>query len=159
MLPFLSPIPSHRPLSAKSHPASRQGSIRPFHKIATSGGIAAMSDMNNRIFGIQFHPEVTDTKEGKKILQNFLNISDCQRDWDPINIIEEIRKEVCASAEEKKSEKEVDLEMIKKCDEGNAPACIYLFNTLEDSSPKDAIEFLKKACAKKKSSECSKLEE
>jgi len=35
MLLFLSLIPSHRPLSVKSFPASRQGLIRPSHKIAT----------------------------------------------------------------------------------------------------------------------------
>ncbi len=65
-----------------------------FISIATSGGIAAMSKKNNRILGIQFHPEVVDTKEGKKILQNFLNISNCQKDWNPINLIHEIQKEV-----------------------------------------------------------------
>ncbi|MFH1200995.1 MAG: glutamine-hydrolyzing GMP synthase [bacterium] len=65
-----------------------------FISIATSGGIAAMSNKNNRVLGIQFHPEVIDTKEGKKILQNFLNISGCQKDWNPINLIHEIQKEV-----------------------------------------------------------------
>ncbi len=65
-----------------------------FSEIATSGGIAAMTDKGNRVMGIQFHPEVTDTKEGKKILQNFLNISACKKDWDPINLIHEIQKEV-----------------------------------------------------------------
>lgn len=65
-----------------------------FNSIATSGGIAAMSDKTNRILGIQFHPEVVHTKEGKKILQNFLNISDCQKDWNPVNLIHQIREEV-----------------------------------------------------------------
>ncbi|MBU0998693.1 glutamine-hydrolyzing GMP synthase [Patescibacteria group bacterium] len=65
-----------------------------FISIATSGGIAAMSSKNNRVLGIQFHPEVVNTKEGKKILQNFLNISNCQKDWNPINLIHEIQKEV-----------------------------------------------------------------
>jgi len=65
-----------------------------FDSIATSGGIAAMSDKNNRVMGIQFHPEVVNTKEGKKILQNFLDISGCKKDWDPINLIHEIQKEV-----------------------------------------------------------------
>ena len=65
-----------------------------FTSIATSPGISAMTDVNNRIMGIQFHPEVVDTKEGKKILQNFLDLSDCKKDWDPINLIHEIQKEV-----------------------------------------------------------------
>lgn len=65
-----------------------------FTSIATSGGVAAMTNKNNRVLGIQFHPEVVDTKEGKKILQNFLDLSGCKKDWDPINLIHEIQKEV-----------------------------------------------------------------
>ena len=65
-----------------------------FTSIATSGGIATMADKSNQVLGIQFHPEVVDTKKGKKILQNFLNISGCKKDWDPINLIHEIQKEV-----------------------------------------------------------------
>jgi GMP synthase (glutamine-hydrolysing) len=65
-----------------------------FISIATSGGIAAMSDKTNRVLGIQFHPEVVDTKEGKKILQNFLNLSGCAKDWNPKDLIREIQKEV-----------------------------------------------------------------
>lgn len=65
-----------------------------FTSIATSSGINAMSNKNNQVFGIQFHPEVIDTKEGKKILQNFLNISNCKNDWNPKNLIQEIQKEV-----------------------------------------------------------------
>ncbi len=65
-----------------------------FTSIATSDGISAMADMRNRVMGIQFHPEVVDTKEGKKILQNFLDVSGCKKDWDPINLIHQIQKEV-----------------------------------------------------------------
>ncbi|MES3031940.1 MAG: gamma-glutamyl-gamma-aminobutyrate hydrolase family protein, partial [Patescibacteria group bacterium] len=65
-----------------------------FTAIATSQGVAAMSNKNNTILGIQFHPEVVDTKEGKKILQNFLTLADCKKDWDPINLVHEIQQEV-----------------------------------------------------------------
>lgn len=65
-----------------------------FYSIASSSGIAAMSDKNNRVMGIQFHPEVVDTKEGKKILQNFLNISNCKKDWNPLDLVAQIQKEV-----------------------------------------------------------------
>ncbi|MFA6393108.1 MAG: glutamine-hydrolyzing GMP synthase [Candidatus Paceibacterota bacterium] len=65
-----------------------------FTSIATSGGIAAMTDENDRVMGIQFHPEVSDTKEGKKILQNFLNMGECISDWNPTDLINEIQKEV-----------------------------------------------------------------
>ncbi len=65
-----------------------------FTPIAKSGGFAAMTNKNNRMLGVQFHPEVADTKEGKKILQNFLNLANCQKDWDPVNLIHQIQKEV-----------------------------------------------------------------
>jgi len=65
-----------------------------FNAIATSGGCASMSDKNNRVMGIQFHPEVVNTKEGKKILRNFLDVGGCKKDWDPINLIHQIQKEV-----------------------------------------------------------------
>ncbi len=65
-----------------------------FISIAISGGISAMADMRNRVMGIQFHPEVINTKEGKKMLQNFLNMADCRKDWDPKNLIQQIQKEI-----------------------------------------------------------------
>ncbi|MFA6177525.1 MAG: glutamine-hydrolyzing GMP synthase [Candidatus Paceibacterota bacterium] len=72
-----------------------------FFSIATSGGNAAMSDKTNRVLGIQFHPEVVDTKEGKKILQNFLDMANCKKDWNPTNLIHEIQKEVLEIVGEK----------------------------------------------------------
>lgn len=65
-----------------------------FKEIATSGGIAAMTNSDNRVLGIQFHPEVNDTKEGKTMLQNFLNIAGCTKDWNPTDLIKEIQDEV-----------------------------------------------------------------
>ncbi len=65
-----------------------------FISIARSKGIAAMSNKNNNVLGVQFHPEVINTEEGKKILQNFLKLSNCRKDWDPINLIHQIQQEV-----------------------------------------------------------------
>ena len=76
-----------------------------FTSIATSKGIAAMSNKTNSVLGIQFHPEVVDTKEGKKILQNFLNMSGCKKDWDPINLIHEIQTEVLQTINKDKTKK------------------------------------------------------
>jgi len=46
-------------------------------------GIAAMSDPNRKLFGIQFHPEVVHTHSGKQILENFVfNICGAVKDWD-----------------------------------------------------------------------------
>ena len=72
-----------------------------FTSIATSGGIAAMTDKNNRVMGIQFHPEVSDTKEGKSILENFLNISNCEKDWNAVDLIKQIQKETLDDINEK----------------------------------------------------------
>ena len=40
------------------------------------------------LYGLQFHPEVYHSVEGKKILQNFLiNICGCRQDWTPAHFI------------------------------------------------------------------------
>ncbi|MFH1132952.1 MAG: glutamine-hydrolyzing GMP synthase [Nanoarchaeota archaeon] len=43
--------------------------------------VAAMADERRRVYGLQFHPEVTHTPNGMKILDNFLAISGCRREW------------------------------------------------------------------------------
>jgi GMP synthase (glutamine-hydrolysing) len=61
--------------------------------------IAAMSDTRRRMFGLQFHPEVTHTKAGQQLLNRFVHeICGCERLWTPANIIDDaiatIRKQV-----------------------------------------------------------------
>ena len=42
----------------------------------------------NKLFGLQFHPEVAHTPQGKQIIRNFLyNICGCQGAWTPGNFI------------------------------------------------------------------------
>ncbi|MFC0772248.1 glutamine-hydrolyzing GMP synthase [Terrimonas alba] len=42
----------------------------------------------NPLYGVQFHPEVYHSTEGKKILKNFLvNICGCSQDWTPAHFI------------------------------------------------------------------------
>lgn len=55
---------------------------------------AAVSDEKRKIYGLQFHPEVTDTPEGMKILDNFLCICGCKRDWDSSAFLEEIKEKI-----------------------------------------------------------------
>jgi GMP synthase (glutamine-hydrolysing) len=44
--------------------------------------IAAMMDESRRFYGVQFHPEVTHTRQGKTILQRFVrDICGCPGDW------------------------------------------------------------------------------
>lgn len=69
-----------------------------FQQIASaknSSAIEAMSCPRKKIWGLQFHPEVTHTAEGKKIVANFLEkIANCQKDWEPQDAILEIQEEV-----------------------------------------------------------------
>ncbi len=42
----------------------------------------------NVLYGLQFHPEVYHSVEGKKIIENFLvNVCGCSRDWTPAHFI------------------------------------------------------------------------
>ena len=44
--------------------------------------IAGMADESRRFYGVQFHPEVTHTRQGSRILQRFvLEICGCRGDW------------------------------------------------------------------------------
>jgi GMP synthase (glutamine-hydrolysing) len=52
--------------------------------------IAAYHIQNEFTYGLQFHPEVMHTTEGKKILKNFvINICGCHGDWTPGSFIDE----------------------------------------------------------------------
>ena len=50
---------------------------------------AAMSDEAKKLFAVQFHPEVTHSVYGKKILSNFIfNICGCVPDWNMDDFVE-----------------------------------------------------------------------
>lgn len=60
---------------------------------------AAIQHKNEKIYGLQFHPEVIHSAQGKNILKNFLfKICNCKGDWSPQSFIDEsirqIREEV-----------------------------------------------------------------
>ena len=56
---------------------------------------AVIAHKNLPIFGLQFHPEVVHTPNGKTILQNFiLRIAKCSSNWTPGNFIEESIKKI-----------------------------------------------------------------
>jgi len=61
--------------------------------------IAVIADEERCFYGIQFHPEVTHTPQGGRILERFLHdIAGCADDWRPENIVEtqveQIREQV-----------------------------------------------------------------
>ena len=50
---------------------------------------AAMCNVQKKLYGVQFHPEVTHTVFGKQILKNFLfSVCNCQADWKMEDFIE-----------------------------------------------------------------------
>jgi len=56
---------------------------------------AAVHHKTKPIWGIQFHPEVTHTIHGKKILENFcFNICQCKGDWSSLSFIDESIKSI-----------------------------------------------------------------
>jgi GMP synthase (glutamine-hydrolysing) len=61
--------------------------------------VAAAQDARRRFYGLQFHPEVVHTQEGKKMLANFLfHICRCSKSWSMKSFVhdavEEIRQQV-----------------------------------------------------------------
>lgn len=51
--------------------------------------VAAFKIKNETTYGIQFHPEVTHSTEGKELLRNFVvHISGCSQDWTPDLFVE-----------------------------------------------------------------------
>jgi GMP synthase (glutamine-hydrolysing) len=100
--------------------------------------IGAAANEKEKIYGVQFHPEVAHTDEGKKIISNFLfNICKCKGDWTARNFIEssiaEIKEKVgranviCALSGGVDST--VAAVLVKKA-VGNKLTCIHIDNGL-----------------------------
>jgi len=51
--------------------------------------VAAIEHGQNRLFGVQFHPEVVHTEHGTAILSRFLELAGCRPSWTMLNIVEE----------------------------------------------------------------------
>lgn len=68
-----------------------------FEIVATTDSIpvAGFRVKGKNIYGIQFHPEVTHSIEGKTILKNFVyNICGCKGDWTPANFVQETVEQI-----------------------------------------------------------------
>ena len=61
-----------------------------FQIIASTDDVvaAAFNIAGEPTWGVQFHPEVFHTEDGIKLLDNFLNICGCAKDWTPASFIE-----------------------------------------------------------------------
>ena len=57
--------------------------------------VAAYKVEDEKTFGLQFHPEVYHTTEGKQILKNFVvDVCGCSQDWTPDSFVESTVKEL-----------------------------------------------------------------
>lgn len=57
--------------------------------------IAMMENNDKKYYGVQFHPEVTHTPDGKKIVENFvLTICGCKQSWTSESIIDDIIQDI-----------------------------------------------------------------
>ncbi|MGC8749294.1 glutamine-hydrolyzing GMP synthase [Hydrotalea sp.] len=78
-----------------SHSDSIQQLPTHFEVLATTESIPVAAfkqsdDIANPLYGLQFHPEVFHSTEGKKIIRNFLvNICGCSQNWTPANFVQE----------------------------------------------------------------------
>ncbi|HEU4754065.1 MAG TPA: glutamine-hydrolyzing GMP synthase, partial [Armatimonadota bacterium] len=63
-----------------------------FQVLASTGNtpVAAMADPARRLYGVQFHPEVTHTPWGTEVLRNFLiRVCGCEPTWTMENFLQE----------------------------------------------------------------------
>ncbi|MCK4314775.1 MAG: glutamine-hydrolyzing GMP synthase, partial [Anaerolineae bacterium] len=57
---------------------------------STNSPVAAMGDLERRLYGLQFHPEVVHTVRGREILRCFaVEVCGCVPDWTPAAFIEQ----------------------------------------------------------------------
>ena len=57
--------------------------------------VAAMADLKRKFFGLQFHPEVTDTPCGNRILKNFVfKVCGCVQDWHIEGLINHLKDNI-----------------------------------------------------------------
>ncbi len=97
--PLLKDIPASSPMWM-SHGDAVSALPEGYRIIASTKDcpIAAVALDEKKIYGIQFHPEVTHSKYGMQLLDNFISICGCERNWNmksymPL-ISEKIKREV-----------------------------------------------------------------
>jgi GMP synthase (glutamine-hydrolysing) len=65
--------------------------------------IAGFANQEKKYYGLQFHPEVTHTKQGIKILERFItDICECEKKWTTENIIDDLIKKIKLQVGEQK---------------------------------------------------------
>ena len=66
--------------------------------------ICAVENVEKKIYGVQFHPEVVHSEEGTKVIRNFLfEICNCTGNWTTANFIDEQIKSIKETVGDKKA--------------------------------------------------------
>lgn len=89
--PLLATLPKLSPMWM-SHGDKVENLAPGFRKIAVTEDCdtAAIADDERKIYGIQFHPEVTHSQFGLKLMENFLDLCGARKDWDMSAYFDEI---------------------------------------------------------------------
>ena len=88
-----------------SHGDQVDGLPENFETIASSKDcdIAGFQNKDLNIFGLQFHPEVTHTNQGEKILTNFIfEVCKCKKNWSTSDIINSMISDVQQKVKDEK---------------------------------------------------------
>ncbi len=64
--------------------------------------IASYESLNGKFFGVQFHPEVTHTANGLKMLDKFISVCTKSRNWNPQNFKESLIQQIKVEAKGRK---------------------------------------------------------
>ena len=70
--------------------------------VTESGNVAAMRHRKRRIYTLQFHPEVNDTEQGQKMLDNFINTCEISSKWSMETFIKETTERLQQEVGERK---------------------------------------------------------
>ena len=70
--------------------------------VTESGNVAAMRHRKRRIYTLQFHPEVNDTEQGQKMLDNFINTCEIYSKWSMETFIKETTERLQQEVGERK---------------------------------------------------------
>jgi len=72
-----------------------------FKAIGSTSNSEFAAIRSGNIYGLQFHPEVTHTVEGKKILENFLySICGVKGEWDPLSFVDIAKDEIISKCQD-----------------------------------------------------------
>lgn len=75
-----------------------------FHRVGYTGDcdLAAVADDARKIYGLQFHAEVTHTEEGMAMLKNFLALAGCSFQWKVADYVQSLEERIRRQCEGRK---------------------------------------------------------